>query len=150
MRRDHFTAAVLDVDSGKPSLTISYDGPEETLAEQLTDDSGETYDQDEIDAAYRLHESISDEGASGVFSLTHRITGDYLIEVNVDADEMLTLIRTARDVNEDEELVDTSYSIRIDRDAAETVVYDMDALFVYDDDGELLRQHSLIPSGVEL
>jgi len=150
MRRDHFTVAVLDVDSGLPTLTISYDGPEETLTEQLSDGAGELYDASAIDAAYRLQGSLTDDDAVGVFSLTHRITGEYLLEVNVDAAEMLSLIKTARDIDEDDELQDTSYSIRIDRESQDTIVYEMDALFVYDDDGELLRQHSLIPSGVEL
>ncbi|PSQ60920.1 MAG: hypothetical protein BRD21_11225 [Halobacteriales archaeon SW_8_66_22] len=149
MRRDHFTVAARHVSPGdapEPTLTVEYTGPEETLTRQLTDTAGELFVADEVDAAFRLHDDRDDEDATGVFSLTHRITGGYLLEVNADADAVLSLIDAARERTED----DASYRIRIERAEAEPLIYEMDALLVYDSEGDLLRQHSLIPSGVEL
>lgn len=149
MRRDHFTVAARHVSSDEPTvpaLTIEYNGPEETLTEQLTDRDGELFVAENVDAAFRLQDNRDDENATGVFSLTHRITGGYLLEVNADADAVLPLVDAARDRSED----DARYRIRIERDGGEPLIYEMDALLVYDNEGDLLRQHSLIPSGVEL
>ncbi|PSP27331.1 hypothetical protein BRC65_06435 [Halobacteriales archaeon QH_2_65_14] len=139
MRRDHFTVAVRNVDAGSagvPTLDIEYDGQ----------GGGDLYTADEIDAAFRLQEPLDADDTTGVFSLTHRITGEYLLEVNVEAEAVLDLVRGARDSEEEE---DASYHVGIEREADEPINYEMDALLVYDD-GNLLRQRSLIPSGVEL
>jgi len=149
MRRDHFTVAARHVSSEEPTeptLAIEYDGPRETLTEQLTETDGELFVAGDVDAAFRLQNDCDDDDATGVFSLTHRVTGEYLLEVNADADDVLALVDTARDGSEDE----ASYRIHITRDDDNPVVYEMDSLLVYDNDGDLLRQHSLIPSGVEL
>jgi hypothetical protein len=149
MRRDHFTVTARNVSSGepsKPTLAIGYDGPRETLTAQLTDVNDEVFVATDVDAAFRLQESREADDPTGVFSLTHRVTGEYLLEVNAKAEEILALVDTTRDRGED----DASYRIRIERAEDSPVVYEMDALLVYDDEGNLLRQHSLIPSGVEL
>jgi hypothetical protein len=147
MRRDNFAVGVSE--SGTPTLDITYEGPPEELASHLTDDSGEVFDAERIDAAFRLQEPLDENGeTTGVFSLTHRLTGAYLLEVNVAAEALLGLVEAARDAAET-----ASYRIRIaaaSADETDPVVYEMSALFVYDSDGELLRQRSLIPSGVEL
>jgi len=149
MRRDHFTVAARHVSSEEPTeptLTVEYDGPQETLTEQLTDTAGELFVAEDVDAAFRLQEDRDADDATGVFSLTNRITGAYLLEVNADADTVLSLVDAARDRGED----DASYRIRIERAESDPIRYQMDALLVYDSEGDLLRQHSLIPSGVEL
>lgn len=149
MRRDHFTVAAQHVDpddTERPVLEIEYDGPTETLTSQLTDDSDELFPADALDAAFRLQETLDADETTGVFSLTHRITGEYLLEVNVDAEAVLDLVAAARDGDED----DARYCVRIERADGSPVRYEMDSLLVYDDNGDLLRQHSLIPSGVEL
>lgn len=150
MRRDHFTVAVRDHSTEKPTLDIAYDGPRETLTGQLTDTDSELLTVDAIDAAFRLQDTLHEDDAMGVFSLTHRLTGEYLLEVNIDARDVLALVQHTRDASEDEDSDETSYCIQIQREDDETIVYDMSSLFVYDADGELLKQHSLIPSGVEL
>lgn len=149
MRRDHFTVGVRDHGSKKPTLDIAYDGPRETLTEQLTDRGDELLTAETIDAAFRLQETLSEDEATGVFGLTHRVTGEYLLEVNVDASDVLTLVERAREASDDDS-EDIRYRIRIERDDEDTIVYEMSSLLVYDTGGELLEQHSLIPSGVEL
>lgn len=150
MRRDHFTVAVRDADTGQPMLDISYDGPSELLRQQLTDDAGDVFEPGTVDAAFRLRESLDDPEAAGVFSLTHRLTGDFLLEVNMTAADVLSLIDSVRGETEDDDGDGSSYCIRIDPDEGERIELDKEALFVYDADGDLLHERSLIPSGVEL
>ncbi|MFC7071829.1 DUF5793 family protein [Halovenus rubra] len=147
MRRDNFTVTVRLPDSdGRPALDIEYTGPAMTLTNQLTDESDDPYAPEKIDTAFRLQGSLDKEDTTGVFSLTHRVTGEYLLEVNAPAETVFDLIHTARDTNEDT----SSYILHIERGDKKPISHEMDTLFVYDSDGDLLRQHSLIPSGVEL
>lgn len=147
MRRDHFTLAARGVDGedAQPTLGIEYNGPEETLTSQLTE-SGTRLSAVDIDAAFRLKEPIDSDEATGVFSLTHRVTGEYLLEANGPASEVLDLVDAARNGAEE----DADYRIHIEREEGEPISYELDRLLVYDANGGLLRQHSLIPSGVEL
>jgi hypothetical protein len=158
MRRDQFTMAVQNPDGRPPTLDIVYDGPADELGERLGEDR-EQLTADDLDAAFRLLAPSGTDGddsdstgdttntdeTEGVFSLTHRLTGSYLLEVNADAEAMRALVSAAREVDED-----ARYRVRIRREDGDTTVYEMSALFVYDSEGELLRQRSLIPSGVEL
>lgn len=149
MRRDHFTVAVPNADTGQPMLDISYDGPSELLRQQLSDDAGDVFEPGTVDAAFRLQESLDESETDGVFSLTHRLTGEFLLEVNMAAGDLLSLIDTVRGESEEEE-EGSSYRIRIDPDDGDPIELEKAALFVYDADGDLLHQQSLIPSGVEL
>lgn len=149
MRRDHFTVVTESLDpeaAAKPTLDIEYDGPEETLTGQLTATDGTIVDPENIDAAFRLQDDVDSEDETGVFSLTHRITGEYLLECNAVVETILSLVTAAREATED----DASYRIRIHREDGGPVTFDLDALLVYGAEGDLLRQNSLIPSGVEL
>lgn len=148
MRRDHFTvvAESLDpADADSPTLDIEYGGPEETLTAQLTEDSGDQISASDVDAAFRYQDDHESGDATGVCSLTHRVTGDYLLEFNAAGEQVLDLVAAAR-----EETDEGSYRVRINRTDGEPIIYNLDALLVYDANGNLLRQHSLIPSGVEL
>ena len=149
MRRDHFTVVTENLDSSeadRPTLDIEYEGPEETLTSQLADTDGSLVEASHIDAAFRFQNDQETDDAEGVCSLTHRITGEYLLECNAAVDAILALVDAARETTEDE----VSYRIRIHREDGEPITFDLDALLVYGAAGDLLRQHSLIPSGVEL
>jgi hypothetical protein len=148
MRRDHFTVEAESLDPAGadiPTLDITYDGPEETLTAQLTEDGGDQIAAADIDAAFRFRDDHESADAMGVCSLTHRVTGEYLLEVNAAGEDILDLVATAREATDE-----GSYRVRINRADGEPIIYDLDALLVYDAEGNLLRQHSLIPSGVEL
>ena len=97
---------------------------------------------DAIDVTCRLR---ADDHGTCVLGLTHRLTGEFLLEVNADADPILRLVDAAR-ASDDE---DATYRVRIEADDARAI-YDKETLLVYDSDGNLLRGQSLIPSGVEL
>mgnify|MGYP000303695803 CR=1 FL=1 len=170
MKREQFTVAVRE-ETGPPSLDIAFDGPAEALSEQFGQGAGETVEEGDVDAAFRLVDRAETDEQWGVFSLTHRLTGSYLLEVNVQAAALSALVATARDD-------DGTYRVRIARNDGESatgeaagndaddedlttgdanavatedpIVYDLEALLVYDGNGDLLRERSLIPSGVEL
>jgi hypothetical protein len=144
MRREHFTAAVREADTGVPALQIEYDGPDDGIVGRFTDADGNRFAAQDIDAALRLQDPPEDDDVTGVFSLTHRLTGEYLLEVNVSALEVISLAQSAREDG------DGSYRVHVDCGNDTSIGYDLTALFVYDPSGELLRQRSLIPSGVEL
>ncbi|MDS0293293.1 DUF5793 family protein [Halogeometricum luteum] len=157
MRRDYFELDVKQIDwvetggsPEKPLVRIDFHGPEETLSDRLTDPDGELLDDAETDVAFRLQGSVDDPGASGVVSVTNRITGDFVLELNEDADDVLRFIRAAREYGKSADEEDGQYRVEIRRDGGETVVYEKRTFLVYDAEGNLLRGHSLIPSGVEL
>ena len=155
MRREHFTLDVTNIDWAetdgepkKPSVSIDFTGPEAMLRERLTGPDGDVLEARETDAALRLQGPLEDDTA-GVVSVTNRITGEFILELNEDADDVLQFIQAARRYGEtaDDE---GQYRVEITLDGDPFVSYDKRTFLVYDDEGSLLRQHSLIPSGVEL
>lgn len=156
MRREHFTLDVDDVDwmetdgePRKPSVTIDFSGSGPDLRERLTAPGDELYAADQTDVALRLQGSVGTD-AEGVVSVTDRLTGDFVLELNVDADDVLRFIRAARSYGEEAADSDGRYEVTICVEGEQLVTYEKQTFLVYDEDGSLLRQHSLIPGGVEL
>jgi hypothetical protein len=157
MRRDYFTLDVSNVDwvdtnddPAKPTVVIDFDGPAEELRERLTKPSGELLDAAETDAAYRLMGDVDDPDSVGVVSVTNRVTGDFVLELNEHAEDVLRFVRAARRYGENEGEGDGRYEVHIRVNGEELATYEKGTFLVYDGEGSLLRQHSLIPSGVEL
>ncbi|MFB6207672.1 MAG: DUF5793 family protein [Haloglomus sp.] len=146
MRRDYFTLTLDNVETAddKPGLHVTFEGPSETLDERLTDDI------DEIDATYRLKTPVNDEDATGVLAITERYTGDFLLEVNADADTVFDLVDAAREYGQSTSDSDGCFRVELFDDGDSVFEATKRTLLVYDSEGSLLRQHSLIPSGVEL
>ena len=156
MRREHFTLDVDNVDwvesdgePSKPSVSIDFTGPATTLRERLTDHDGDVLEAAKTDVALRLQGPLGSDVA-GVVSVTNRITGEFILELNEDAEDVLQFIRAARSYGETTSDDEGRYAVDISLDGEEFVTYDKRTFLVYDADGNLLRQHSLIPSGVEL
>jgi hypothetical protein len=157
MRRDYFELDVSNVEwvdgSGspeKPNVVIEFTGATADLRDRLTDSAGDLLDAEETDAAFRLTDDADDPDASGVVSVTNRLTGDFLLELNVDADDVLQFVRAARRYGESTDDGEGRYRVEIRVDGDELVVYEKATFLVYSSDGDLLRGQSLIPSGVEL
>jgi len=153
MRRDHFTLTVSEAGAVvPPALVLTYDGPAGNLTTRLTDGDS-LLDGELVDASFRMlggdHEGGDDAdvdasaAGSGVFGLTHRLTGEYILEAGADATDVRALIDAAQAEG-------GSYRIRVERPGEEDIVFVTEALLVYDVDGGLRRKDSLIPSGVEL
>ena len=146
MRRDYFTletAGVTAEEPGEPTVSITYEGPTEELETRLRRD-GDQLDGDQLDVAYRLHESIETDGSTGVFAVSDRITGEYVLEVNAGSAPVLSAVEAAG-------AGEGRYRLVIEADdGTRLAAYDKSTLLVYDGDGNLLRDRSLIPSGVEI
>ena len=146
MRRDHFTLTATQTDSsdeGVPTLVLRYSGPGGNLTARLEDGAGQVPDGTDIDAAFRLQTPVDDPDASGVFSISRRLTGEYVFEASAAAETVLDVVAAAREESGE-------YRLRIERPGSTPVELELETLLVYDPAGELLRQQSLIPSGVEL
>ncbi|WP_123532940.1 DUF5793 family protein [Halosimplex salinum] len=152
MRRDYVTLDLRNADQDGdhlPTAVLTYEGPTDLLEERLTDAGGEPLDREAIDVAFRFQTATDDADADGVFSLTNRVTGEFIVEVNADAASVRDLVDAARR-DDDPEDADGCYRVDVRRDGEQVASYEKRTLLVYDDEGGLLRQHSLIPSGVEL
>jgi len=160
MQRDRFTLDVNHVDwvegesePRRPTVVIDVEGPEaETyIRERLTGPDGDLLGADGTDVAFRLTDELTDDPghARGVVGVTDRLTGDFVLELNEDAEDVFQFIHAARRYGEAAG-DDGQYRVVIKADGEEIVAYDKGTFLVYTRDGELLREHSLIPSGVEL
>jgi len=161
MRREDITLDVSDAgwpdseaDPRKPTLSLRLDDDADALSRRLVSEDGTRLDASEIDATVRLHGDPQESDATGVVAVTNRITGEYVLECNAGADTILQFARAARRYGEASD-GDTRcrVDLRATDDAGEetsVATYDKRTLLVYGESGELLREHSLIPSGVEI
>ena len=153
MRRDYFDLTVEGVGDDAdgpttPLVRIDFHGPEGLLRDRLSGADGDLLEGESVDVAFRLQQPLSDgANAEGVVGVTNRYTGDFVLELNETADDVLPFIRAARESADGD---DAQFRIEIDIEGERLVTYDQDTFLVYDRDGNLLRSESLIPSGVEL
>ncbi|ERG99290.1 MAG: hypothetical protein J07HQX50_00434 [Haloquadratum sp. J07HQX50] len=159
MRRDYFELDVSNVawvsDEGKPKkprVEIDFYGPSAELKRQLSKPSGEYLDASETDVTFRLQDDVNESDASGVVSVTNRITGDFILELNQRAEDVLSFINAAREYGKEQgtNSGEGRYLIDVRIEGDEIVKYDKETFLTYDAEGNLLRSQSLIPSGVEL
>lgn len=152
MRRDYFDLDVRNVEGetgAVPVVHIDFDGPAEQLQRRLQREDGSLLPADQVDVAYRLQGPVKDPETTGVVAVTNRVTGEFVLELNADAEDVLRFLDAARAYGKTTE-DDTRYRIELEIEGDSLVEYGKGTFLVYDADGELLRQHSLIPSGVEL
>lgn len=157
MRRDYFTLEVRnlepiegDADPEQPTVVIDFEGPASLLEERLTSSSGDLLEDAEIDVSFRYQTPRDTKDAHGVASLTNRLTGDYILELNVSAHDVDRFVRAAREYGKQVGPDEHRYRIEIWIEGERTVAYDKRTFLIYNREGNLLRKHSLIPSGVEL
>lgn len=151
MRRDYFSSTVDDVTGeppGRPVLRIEYDGPADRLEARMTK-GGTLRGESDIDVAYRLKAGDGEAPTEGVLAIADRVTGEYVLELNAEATDVFDLVEAAREFGQSAGTEDR-YRVVLESDGDHLVTYDKATLLVYDDEGELLRSRSLIPSGVEL
>ena len=152
MRRDYVTLEVRETDQDeaeRPTVVLTFEGPRETLDDRLADSEGEPLDRERVDVAFRLRTPVDADEAAGVFSLANRVTGEFVLEVNAEAEPILDLVDTVRrggDLDDG----DCRYRVVVRDEDSDVATYEKRTLLVYDEEGNLLRSHSLIPSGVEL
>ena len=155
MRREYFELHVTNTDPlsaegepRKPTIAIAFDGPDEVLERRLAGTDDGLVEAHETDVNYRFHEAGPD--GTGVLSITNRITGDFVLELNADAEGVLEFIRAARAYGEHAADGDGRYRITVSLTDREVLSHEKSTFLVYNHEGNLVRQHSLIPGGVEL
>lgn len=156
MRRDYFTLDVRGIDwveeagpPATPTVSIQFQGPADELETRLTGFDGKLLTAGQTDVALRLQGDLNEKGTTGVVSVTNRVTGDFVLELNEEAGDVLRFIRAARAYGKEADS-DERYRVTIFSDGTELLTHEKSTFLVYDREGNLLRQHSLIPSGVEL
>jgi len=96
-----------------------------------------------------LRDSLDDDSPMGVFAVSDRVTGEYVLELNAGADEIRSVVEAVGDGSDGDG--NGRYRLLIESDdGRQMAAYDKSTLLVYDENGELLRDRSLIPSGVEI
>jgi len=156
MRRQEFSLDVTnidwvedeDADAALPTVTITFTG-DAALEDRLLAPDGDLLEADEIDVALRLQGDVDDPETTGVVAVTDRLTGDFVLELNQDAADVLKFIRAAREYGRASD-ADKRYRVHIERGDNHVVTYEKDTFLVYNTEGDLLRRHSLIPSGIEI
>lgn len=143
MRRDDVAVAV-DVDGGDtdglPALRIRVEGTEDSLPRALRELGAGRLTGDDVDVALRRG-----DGEEAVLSIARRLTGEFLLEANVPAADIAALVDAATARSDG-----TRYVVVIEGEGLERRSFENQTLLVYDTDGNLERDASLIPSGVEL
>lgn len=156
MRRDNFRLEVSNVawleegeEPRQPTLTIRASVDEATLRERIDGDSDSAPSADDVDVTFRFRDGVDDDGVTGVLAVADRVTGEFHLEINADGADVRRFVSAARRYAE--RTGDTArYRTRILAGEEPVVDIEKRTLLVYSGDGELLRQHSLIPSGVEI
>lgn len=157
MRRDYFELDVENVDwidedgePEQPTVHIDFHGPADTLRERLAGSDDDFLEAEQTDVAFRLQDPLEDPDAAGVVGVTNRLTGDFILELNEEAENVLKFIRAAREYGKVTGGENGRYRVTIRSDGDPLLEYEKDTFLVYDADGNLVRRESLIPSGVEL
>lgn len=155
MRRDSVTLEVANVswfaessEPKQPTLDILVEDGVSTLRERLLD-GDVPLDADDVDVAFRFQGDPHNADDPGVLAITNRVTGEYLLEVNAVAEEVEEFVSAARRYGERTGET-TRYRARLVAGDESLTDFEKRTLLVYSSDGELLRKHSLIPSGVEI
>ncbi|MEF8855332.1 MAG: DUF5793 family protein [Haloarculaceae archaeon] len=145
MRRDYLTVRV---DTGgdepgsdrPPVLRIDLDCSAGAVPPEVRDIERSSLSGEEFDLALRR-----DETDEGVLSVARRLTGEFLLEANVSVATIEDLVGAALD-----RPGEARYQVSVAGADLEPFAFEKRTLLVYDADGNLLRDASLIPSGVEL
>lgn len=156
MRREYFSLEVSNIDwvdeggdPNLPTLTVVFEDGREQLKDQFSGPEGDRLTSGDVDFSYRLQSGVEDPDATGVVAITDRMTGDYICEMNAPASEILPFVSAARRYGET--VGDGArYVTRFAVDDEELFSYEKQTFLVYGPGGDLLRSHSLIPSGVEI
>lgn len=146
MRRNNLSVDVHlgggDGDS-PPTLHVTVDRSTDGPADDLLRAGDESLDADDVDVAFRRGDDDS-----GVLSIARRLTGAYLLEANVECEAIEALVTAAGDGTGEKR-----YRLVVDEehpDGSPGHTFEKRTLLVYDAAGNLERENSLIPSGVEL
>lgn len=139
-----------DATPERPKLTVTYTGEGDRVRDQLESPQKGMLDADEIDVSFRLVEDSDEADAPGVLAVAGRLTGEFVLEAHADADHLHRFVQAARRYGETEAAEGGLYELVVRTSETTIVRYPKEILLVYNNTGDLLRDWSLIPGGVEL
>jgi hypothetical protein len=131
-----------------PALRIHFDGSHDRLRQELSERLRDDIAVEEIDVSFR-HLSSDGESAEGILALSDRVTGRYVLEVKTAVNLVREFVQTVRE-SADQMSHDARYRVEIRAEGETVTTFEKDLLLVYDASGTLLRDASLIPTGIEL
>lgn len=156
MRRDETQLEVSNVawlaadeEPRQPTLTIRATGDADVLADRFHRSDDGSLSGANVDVTFRFQGSADDEDARGVLAVANRVTGEFLLETNAPVSDVMGFVAAARRYAEGTDSA-ARYRIQVVAEGESIVEFEKRTLLVYANDGELLRQRSLIPSGVEI
>lgn len=156
MRRGRLSVALTNVDwveselpPEQPYLSITFDGPEEELKERFRKSKDSGYTPDDLDFCYRIQQSSHPTVSGGVFSVSDRLTGEYLFEIDVSVKTIEKFVYAVRRyaTTRDEE---TRYGVEIRVGNRPVAEFGKEIFLVYGSERTLLRHRSLIPDEIEI
>jgi hypothetical protein len=147
MRRDYFELTVDHVDwvetgndPEQPTVRIDFHGPEGLLRDRLTGPEGEQLSAGETDVSFRMRGADPDEDeTTGVVAVTNRVTGEFVLELNESADDVLRFIRAAREYGRRADDGDGRYRVQVAIEGDPLTTYEKRTFLVYDAEGNLMR-----------
>ena len=155
MRRDSYRLEVSNVawleageDPRQPALDVQVDEDPEMVQGRFRHD-GDPLASSDVDVTFRFLGSGEDAADGGVLAIANRVTGEFLLEVDADGTDLQRFVTAARRYAERTD-DPARYRVRVVATGEAVVDLEKRTLLVYASDGELLREHSLIPSGVEI
>lgn len=137
-----------DGEPRQPTLTVTVTDGAADVRDRFQTRGEATIDASDVDVTFRFRED-EESGRDGVMAITNRLTGEFLVESNVPASEVMEFVSAARRYAERTDDA-ARYRARVVVDDEPLADVEKRTLLVYSNDGELLRQRSLIPSGVEI
>lgn len=135
--------------STKPTLVIRFDGSSSDLQDRLeSPEAGRSY-PNELDVAFRIRSHRGDSGTRGVLTISNRLTGEHILELETDAEHISDFVDTVHGYA-DKTSKEVQYYVDFQSD--EGTVWDCEnqVLLVRASDGNLLRHRSLIPTWFEI
>lgn len=140
MHREDFTVRARSGDRGRPVIAIEYDGPAGRLAGALAEVNEGPIGPDDLEVSVRPAPATK---GGGVLAIAGAATGGYFLETPVDLHAVTGVTRAARD----REVETVAVVLQpIDGDPIE---FDTRTILIYDDDGEIRHDRSLVPGGVQ-
>lgn len=132
-----------------PVLHLRFDGHSEVMIDQLPDTgTGNEYPED-FDVSFQLQTSLDDSDANGVLAVSDRLTGEYLLELEVAAKQIFDFVRSVHQYA-DETGKEVQYIVSLDADNGTAMEYSKQVLITRMTDGGLYRSRSLIPTWVDI
>lgn len=130
----------------QPVLEVKVNEEVSSLGERLPWDDCRVISKD-LDVTFRFQSGPEDK--EGVMAISNRLTGEFILEVNAGAVDVMEFVsavhryaeRTNGDARFRTQIIDENETL---------VDLEKRTLLVYAENGELLRKQSLIPSGVEI